>query len=245
MITVRPMFRFFGLEIVAIAAGYYHSLALRADATVVTWAFDYSTPASATNVVAVAAGWEHCLALRADGALVAWGDDSYGQSSVPESATNVVEISAGYYHNLALKADGTVLVWGKSYSGVTNVPGGLRNVASIAAGEDYSLALVAAGPPRFGRQLGSVVTHAGSQTILNSTVVGALPLSFQWFHDGMEILGATNRNLLLTNAQMAAAGELRFGGKQCPGPGDQPARESCRAARSGNRLQRRRLGQRH
>jgi alpha-tubulin suppressor-like RCC1 family protein len=194
------------MDVIAIAAGYYHNVALRSDGTVVTWAFDYPTPPTASNVVAVAAGWEHCLALRADGSVVAWGDDSYGQSSVPASATNVVAISAGYYHNLALRADGSVIVWGKSYLGVTNVPAGLRNVVSVSAGEDYSVVLVATGAPRFGRQHGAVVAHAGGQAILNPTVVGTSPLSFQWFYDGVPILGATNRYLFVTYAQLAAAG---------------------------------------
>ena len=98
------------------------------------------------------------------------------------------------------------MLWGKSYLGVTNVPGGLRNVASIAAGEDYSVVLTASGPPGFSRQLGSVVAHVGSQTILNPNVVGKYPLGFQWFHDGVAISSATNRYLLLSNPQMAAAG---------------------------------------
>jgi hypothetical protein len=192
--------------VVAISAGYYHNMALRADGTVVTWAFDYSTPANASNIVAVAAGWEHCLALRADGLVIAWGDNSYGQSAVPASATNVISIAAGYYHNLALRADGTVIAWGKGYLGVINVPWGLTNAAVISAGEDYSMAFVASGPPRFGRQPRSVVAHLGASATLVANVVGASPLAFQWFHDGVAIAGATNRSLILTNAKAADAG---------------------------------------
>jgi len=72
---------------VAIAAGGYHSLALRADGTVVGWGDNTygqrDPPASATNVVAVAAGEAHSLALRADGTVLGWGWNQYGQTNVP------------------------------------------------------------------------------------------------------------------------------------------------------------------
>jgi alpha-tubulin suppressor-like RCC1 family protein len=197
---------FLAIDVVAISAGYYHNLALRANGTVVTWAFDYPTPTAATNVVAVAAGWEHCLALRADGSVVAWGDNSYGQSEVPTAATNVVGIAAGYYHNLALRADGTIVAWGKSYLGVTNAPMGLTNGAAISAGEDYSLVLAASGPPRFRSGPTSITGHAGGLTVLNANVTGTYPLTFQWFHDGSAIPGATNRLLVLSHAQPADSG---------------------------------------
>ena len=77
------MFRPSRAQVVAIAAGYYHNLALLADHTVVAWGLENTVPASATNVVAIAGGWWHSLALRADGSVVAWGDNSYGQCAVP------------------------------------------------------------------------------------------------------------------------------------------------------------------
>ena len=77
----------------------YHSLALKADGTVVGWGDnDYgqtTIPASATNVVAIAAGSNHSLALKADGTVVGWGYNDYGQTTIPASATNVVAIAAG------------------------------------------------------------------------------------------------------------------------------------------------------
>jgi len=199
-------FPFLGVNVIAISAGYYHNMALRADGIVVTWAFDYPTPLSASNAVAVAAGWKHCLALRADGSVVAWGDNSYGQCAVPASATNVISIAAGYYHNLALRADGRVVAWGKSYLGVTDVPAGLTNAAAIFAGEDYSMALVASGPPRFSHQTTSVVGGLGGLALLTANVTGTYPLAFQWYHNGVVLAGATNRYLVVSNAQPADEG---------------------------------------
>ena len=69
-------------NVVAIAAGWWHSLALRADGTVIAWGDNSygqtNVPASATNIVAIAAGWYHNLALRADGTVIAWGKGWFG-----------------------------------------------------------------------------------------------------------------------------------------------------------------------
>jgi hypothetical protein len=70
-----------------LAGGYWHSLALKADGTVVAWGlndFDQtSVPAGLTDVVQVAAGEYHSLALKADGTVVAWGHNGTGQATVP------------------------------------------------------------------------------------------------------------------------------------------------------------------
>ena len=203
---------------VAIAAGYYHSLALRSDHTVVAWGSQSTVPASATNVVAIAGGWWHSLALRADGTVVAWGDNSYDQCVVPASATNIVGIAAGYSHSLALRADGTVITWGKGAWGVTNIPAGLGNVASIAAGQDYSLATVELGPPRFSRPLEAATAHVGGQVILSTGVSGTGPLALQWFHDAAAIGGATEPYLWLTNVQLGDAGAYTLIATHAAGP---------------------------
>jgi hypothetical protein len=93
---------------VAIAAGYLHNLALKADGTVVGWGYDgegeTDVPAGLSNVVAVAAGAWHSLALKNDGTLVAWGDNSSGQANLPAGLRNVAAMAGGGYHSLALIA---------------------------------------------------------------------------------------------------------------------------------------------
>ncbi|VGO21701.1 choice-of-anchor Q domain-containing protein [Pontiella sulfatireligans] len=113
----------------AIAAGVYHSLALRVDGSVVGWGDNSYTniPAGATNVVAIAAGGSHSLALRADGSVVGWGDNFYGQTNIPASVTNVVAIAAGGSHSLALRADGSVVGWGWNYHDQTTIPSSVYN----------------------------------------------------------------------------------------------------------------------
>jgi hypothetical protein len=55
-------------HVVAVAAGDFHCLALRADGTVVAWGFDSdgqaTIPAGLDGVTAIAAGGYHSLALR-------------------------------------------------------------------------------------------------------------------------------------------------------------------------------------
>ena len=150
-------------NVVAIASGGYHNLALKADGTVIAWGNDTygqtNVPPDLTNAVAVAAGGYHSLALKTDGTVIAWGvtntvisdghtnnvSPNFGQSFVPSTLSNVVAIAGGDYHSLALKSGGTVVAWGRNNSGQTNVPLGLTNVSAIAAGSSHSLALKADG----------------------------------------------------------------------------------------------------
>src|SRR5258705_13498427 len=77
----------------SIAAGSYHTLALKSNGTVWGWGLndfgqvgdgtttDRLSPVqtSALNgVVAVAAGWYHSVALRSDGTVWTWGDNEDG-----------------------------------------------------------------------------------------------------------------------------------------------------------------------
>ncbi|MEI6395747.1 MAG: immunoglobulin domain-containing protein [Verrucomicrobiota bacterium] len=136
-------------NVVAIAGGGGHSLALRADGTVAAWGYNgdgrTNVPAGLTSVVAVAGGYYHSLALRANGTVVAWGFNGNGETAIPAGLTNVVAVAGGYYHSLALRANGTVVAWGYNGSGQTNVPAGLTNVVAIAGGYYHSLALRANG----------------------------------------------------------------------------------------------------
>jgi len=133
------------LQIVAIAAGGAHSLALRADGTVWTWGDnawgqlgDGSTDGRSLPAIvpggfmkAIAAGRRHSLALQAGGKVWAWGKGDRGQlgssfaldSLVPVEVKGLASgglkkmIAAGEEHSLALRADGTVWAWGANDRG--------------------------------------------------------------------------------------------------------------------------------
>jgi alpha-tubulin suppressor-like RCC1 family protein len=85
----------------AIAAGYYHSLAIKSDGTVWSWGYNgngqmgtgsfggtFNAPVQVVgtggtgttlqNAAAVAAGWYHSLVILNDGSAVGFGDNNYG-----------------------------------------------------------------------------------------------------------------------------------------------------------------------
>jgi Regulator of chromosome condensation (RCC1) repeat len=138
-------------NVVAVAQGEAHSMALLRNGTVVAWGNNFygqtNVPSGLTNVIAIAAGYYHSLALTGNGTVVAWGANFNGQTTAPPGLSNVVAIAAGGYHNLALMSNGTVVSWGMNIYGQTNVPSGLTNVIAIAAGEYDSVALIGNGPP--------------------------------------------------------------------------------------------------
>lgn len=132
--------------VTAIAAGGFHSLALKSDGTVVAWGYpgngSTTIPTSLAGVTAIAAGDSHSLALKRDGTVTGWGVNDDGQTTVPASLTDVIAIGAGYFHSLALKKDGTVVAWGDNdRARQTTIPAGLTGVTAIAAGSFHNLAL--------------------------------------------------------------------------------------------------------
>ncbi|MEO0559296.1 MAG: hypothetical protein AAF170_14055 [Bacteroidota bacterium] len=130
-------------DVIEIASGYNHSLAVQADGTVIGCG-DYgagqtAAPEDLSDAVSVAGGLYHSVALRRNGTVVAWGRNDQGQTEVPMDLRDIVEIAAGPYRNLALRAAGTVAGWG--YLGVPQVTDTLTSVAAIALGEFHTLVL--------------------------------------------------------------------------------------------------------
>ena len=136
-------------NLLTVAAGTSHSLALRADGTVRAWGDNCcgqrDLPPGLSNVVAIAAGAYHNLALRTDGSVLAWGDNRHGQTDVPPGLSNVVAITARAYSSLALGTDGLLIGWGDGQFGQFNPPPGLPKVAAISLGASHTLALLAGG----------------------------------------------------------------------------------------------------
>jgi len=133
-----------GDDVVQVAAGYDHGLAVRSDGTVWAWGdnrygvlgggttTDPTTPVQVTGltgVTQVAAGSLFGLALRSDGTVWAWGDNAHGELGRGTTSdhevtpapviglTGVTRISAGDGFGLALRSDGTVRAWGLNDSG--------------------------------------------------------------------------------------------------------------------------------
>jgi alpha-tubulin suppressor-like RCC1 family protein len=100
-------------EIIQVAAGYYYTVGLKDDGTVVVvgdcdWGQYISDWA---GIIQVATGMAHTVGLKSDGTMVAVGDYSWGQCNV-DSWTGIVQVAAGWCHTVGLKADGTVVAVG-------------------------------------------------------------------------------------------------------------------------------------
>jgi alpha-tubulin suppressor-like RCC1 family protein len=133
-----------GNDVVQVAAGSGHGLAVRSDGTVWAWGFNgagelgdgtttsRSTPVQVpglTGITQVAASGYFSLALRSDGTVWVWGDNRAGQLGRGTTSNHevtparvrglagVTKISAGGSFVLALRSDGTVRAWGDNRRG--------------------------------------------------------------------------------------------------------------------------------
>jgi hypothetical protein len=214
-------------NIVAMAAGPDHDLAVKSDGSVIAWGDNDSgqctVPAGLSNVVDMASDWGYSLALKNDGTVVAWGDNTFGETNVPPGLSNVVAIAAGgdpfasdlYFYpaaetayGLALRKDGSVVAWGDSP--VTNLPAGMTGVFAISGGTFHSVAL-RTGPllPVVIEQPVNQYQAPGGSATFNALGLGVAGVGYQWQFNGMNITGATNASLTLTNVQAASGGEYQ------------------------------------
>jgi hypothetical protein len=136
-------------DFIAIAAGYNHSLGLKADGSIVAWGSNIlgesKAPLPNSGFVAMAAGQFHNLGLKADGSIVAWGDNSFGQCDIPAPNADFVAVAAGDLYSLGLKVDGSIMVWGANACNNYDVPLPNSGFVAVAAGEFHSLGLKADG----------------------------------------------------------------------------------------------------
>ena len=205
-------------NVVAISAGSNHSIALRADGTGFAWGSNTSgqtnVPASLADVVAAAAGAAHNLALRSDGTVAAWGSSTYGQANVPAGLTGVVAIGAGAFHSLAVKSDGTLVAWGAGTTtvpstfpnlGQSYIPPTVTNMVAASGGQAHTLALAGDGPPFITAPPVSRASYSGRRVVFRAAASGALPLSYQWQHNGNDLPGATSQLLVVSMATNAGS----------------------------------------
>jgi hypothetical protein len=118
-------------DVISVAAGCAHSLALRSDGRVVAWGDNShgqtNVPAAAkSRVVAIVAGCNHNIAIKSNGTLVAWGDNSYGQTNVPSlpGGWKWTSIAAGESHSVGIARSSNavdVYIWGDDSYGQAQV----------------------------------------------------------------------------------------------------------------------------
>ena len=130
---------------IAVAAGFFHNLGLRANGSIVAWGDNAygmcNVPEPNTGFVAVSAGYLHSLGLKADGSIKAWGYNGEGNCNVPEPNAGFIAVAAGTFHSLGLKADGSIVEWEVNGLGRCNVPAPNNDFVAVAGRGNYSLGL--------------------------------------------------------------------------------------------------------
>ncbi len=134
-----------GTQWLSMAAGGFHTAAVRTDGTLWTWGYNFygqlgdgttdqrNAPVqvgNGTTWLKVSTGRYHTIAMRADGTLWAWGYNFDGQmgNGVASSANQLLpaqvgtaadwaDVVSGAYHILARKQDGTLWAWGYNFYG--------------------------------------------------------------------------------------------------------------------------------
>lgn len=191
-VTVPP-----GLtNIVAIAAGNLHNLALRNDGTVVAWGDNgmgqCNVPAGLADVVAIACGRSHSLALKSNGRVVAWGPID-GRIAVPSSLTNAVAISA-WDNSFALRIDGKPVAWGSSSS--IAPPLAATNIVMIRGARGLRADGIAFtlddGPNSSPVPVSDIARVLGSSTSLAVRSDGVLILSYPIYPPGFKYVDAAS-----------------------------------------------------
>jgi alpha-tubulin suppressor-like RCC1 family protein len=194
-------------NVIAVAAGASHSMALRSDGTVWTWGDNGSgklgigssggntnVPVQAvglTQMIGITAGAYHSVALRADGTVWTWGDNGSGKLGIGSSVgntnwpvqavglTQMIAVAAGTGHSVALRADGTVWTWGDNGSGQLGRTNDDNTVPDQVSG------------------LSNVVAIAAGQ--LHTLAVTADGHLYAWGDNEYGQLGVGNNNLQSTN----------------------------------------------
>lgn len=203
-------------DVIALAVGGAHGLALMPDHRVQAWGYDDErthVPASLANVAAIAAGIDHNLALIGEGApFIAQPLVSrvgYTGTTTDFRISAVGELPLRYQW----QREGATIV------GATNAilslnhlsPGDaatytviVSNVLGVA--QSSALLRVAASAPFLTVQPVSQVKHLGQPVAFVAQASGSGPVTYQWRHHGADIPGADSAVLNLTRPRILDAG---------------------------------------
>lgn len=128
---------------IAIAAGHWHTLALKSDGTVACWGRNVSgacdVPVGLADVVAIAGGYDFGFALKFDGTVACWGGGS--ESYFCQHTEDMADVAAIAADAVALKSDGTIIDPDCDYYDDCDITDNLHNVIAVTTGSGQRLAV--------------------------------------------------------------------------------------------------------
>ncbi|MBK1644914.1 hypothetical protein CKO25_09675 [Thiocapsa imhoffii] len=143
-----------------VAAGYFHSLATKADGTLYAWGWNgfgqlgdgttrpSATPIAIENAIAgVSGGWQFSLSLANNANLSSWGINNRGQlgdgttelrATPGPVISGATGLSAGRTHALAVQSGGALLAWGQNTYGQLGDGSRLDRISPVTVLTDVS-----------------------------------------------------------------------------------------------------------
>ncbi len=196
-------------DFVAVAAGYIHNVALKADGTLTVWGTDndgaLGVPSGLTGVIAISAMSSSNLVLKSDGTVVGWGGD---QTFVPSGLTGVRAMVAG---GAVIKFDGSVISWAKSYTTLLLTPVYAQKATAIAMAGANVMAVIPYLPTVITGEPRTQTAPPGAAVEFAVAVSGVGPFAYAWkkngvtLADGGNVVGATTAKLSIVGSGVQSA----------------------------------------
>jgi len=160
-------------NVVSLAAGHAHSVALNGDGTIVVWGDNSGKQVAAKpesrRIRTITASGVYTIASETNYAYV-WPPGDLADK--PAGLTNIVEVATDAFHATALRGDGTVSSWVKTLYPET-MPTSLSNVVAVGP----AMAVLAHGSVvNWGRRIGALATFPPDLT--NVVAVAGFPPIF-------------------------------------------------------------------
>lgn len=183
-------------NIISVCAGYFHTVGLEADGTVVAVgsnAYGQCDVSEWTNIIAISAGDNFTVGLKSDGTVVATGENDWGQCDV-SGLRNIVFVEATDIALQCLDADGNWIKLGWDSEHKDN--GRNLGVIDLGAGHYNTVGLNSDGTAKF--------------IIKDETVSGPLDIS-QW-NDLIDVIAGVEHVVgLKSDGTVVAIGKNEYG----------------------------------
>jgi hypothetical protein len=195
-------------NVVAISTGS-GNYALEANGTITSWGPDPGPATDVSNAIAISASQDNhgAIALLANGTVVGL-NIAEPTNLLPAGVTNLVAISGSVESFVALQANGTVVTAGTSPPSFSQAVSNVYYLSPFVF-DEWTVVIEGDGWPVFTVQPGNQTAATGGTIYLHARAVASQSISYQWQLNGTNIIGATNDDLIVTNATQGNAGKYQ------------------------------------